>query len=85
MYMVATAADVNVMAAKVKDTGGVYFVTALGGLFAPYWDPSATGLLIGMYLLEFAKVRVLISSSQVFRPTQRPRTSHVLLWRQTRS
>ena len=50
MYMVATAADVNVMADKVKDTGGVYFVTALGGLFAPYWDPSATGLLIGMSL-----------------------------------
>ncbi|KAJ3553544.1 hypothetical protein NM688_g3551 [Phlebia brevispora] len=48
MYMVATAADVNVLAAKVPDTGGVYFVTALGGLFAPYWDPSATGLIVGL-------------------------------------
>lgn len=48
MYMVATAADVNVLADKVKDTGGVYFVTALGGLFAPYWDPSATGLIVGL-------------------------------------
>ena len=47
MYMVASAADVNVLAKKVPDTGGVYFVTALGGLFAPYWDPSATGVIIG--------------------------------------
>ncbi len=47
MYMVATAADVNTLAAKVPNTGGVYFVTALGGLLAPYWDPSASGLLIG--------------------------------------
>ncbi|KAF7794405.1 hypothetical protein EIP86_005539 [Pleurotus ostreatoroseus] len=48
MYMVASAADVNVLAKKVPDTGGVYFVTALGGLFAPYWDPSATGVIIGL-------------------------------------
>ncbi|PSS30992.1 hypothetical protein PHLCEN_2v2480 [Hermanssonia centrifuga] len=48
MYMVATAADVNTLAAKVPNTGGVYFVTALGGLLAPYWDPSASGLLIGL-------------------------------------
>lgn len=47
MYMIETAADVNILGAKVKDTGGVYFVTAFGGLFAPYWDPSATGMIIG--------------------------------------
>lgn len=47
MYMVATAADVNILSNKVPDTGGVYFVTAFGGLFAPYWDPSATGLIVG--------------------------------------
>ncbi len=49
MCLVASAADVNVMSAKVADTGGVYFVTALGGLFEPYWDPSATGVIIGMW------------------------------------
>ncbi|GJE93319.1 hypothetical protein PsYK624_094780 [Phanerochaete sordida] len=48
MFMVQSAADVNTLAAKVPDTGGLYFVTAFGGLFAPYWDPSATGMIIGM-------------------------------------
>lgn len=27
---------------------GVYFVTAFSGLLAPYWDPGATGLLVGL-------------------------------------
>lgn len=49
MYMVQSAADVNTLAAKVPDTGGLYFVTAFGGLFAPYWDPSATGMIIGAF------------------------------------
>lgn len=47
MGMVQSAADVNTLAAKVHDTGGLYFVTAFGGLFAPYWDPGATGMIIG--------------------------------------
>jgi len=47
MGIIATAADVNTLAAKVPDTGGVYFVTAFSGLLAPYWDPGAAGLLIG--------------------------------------
>ena len=47
MFMIQSAAEVNTLASKVEDTGGVYFVTALGGLFAPYWDPSATGMIIG--------------------------------------
>lgn len=47
MGMVQSAGEVNALAAKVSDTGGLYFVTAFGGLFAPYWDPSATGMIIG--------------------------------------
>lgn len=35
-------------ACGVSDTGGVYFVPALSGLYAPYWDPSARGLIIGI-------------------------------------
>lgn len=48
MGMITTAAEVNGLAAKESDTGGVYFVTAFSGLLAPYWDPGAAGLLIGM-------------------------------------
>lgn len=40
--------EVGQLAASVKDTGGVYFVTAFSGLFAPYWDDSASGLIIGL-------------------------------------
>ena len=47
MFMIQSAADVNTLAAKVPDTGGLYLVTAFGGLFAPYWDPTATGMIIG--------------------------------------
>ena len=48
MSLVSTAAEVNTLAASVPDTGGVYFVTAFSGLLAPYWDPGAAGLLIGL-------------------------------------
>ncbi|KAJ3007966.1 hypothetical protein NUW54_g3335 [Trametes sanguinea] len=48
MKMVTSAAEVNDLADSVPDTGGVYFVTAFSGLLAPYWDPGAAGLLIGL-------------------------------------
>ena len=48
MRIIESAADVNTLAAREKDTGGVYFVTAFSGLLAPYWDPGAAGLLIGV-------------------------------------
>lgn len=47
MGMIKTAADVNTLAAKESNSGGVYFVTAFSGLLAPYWDTSAGGMLIG--------------------------------------
>jgi glycerol kinase len=47
MKMIETAADINDLAAKEADTGGVFFVTAFSGLLAPYWDPGAAGVLIG--------------------------------------
>ncbi|KAJ4490369.1 glycerol kinase, partial [Lentinula aciculospora] len=48
MGFIEDAAGVNTLAAKETDTGGVYFVTAFSGLLAPYWDPGAGGLLIGV-------------------------------------
>ncbi|KAJ3480702.1 hypothetical protein NLI96_g8162 [Meripilus lineatus] len=48
MDMVSSASAVNTLAESVPDTGGVYFVTAFSGLLAPYWDPGAAGLLIGL-------------------------------------
>jgi glycerol kinase len=36
------------LARSVEDNGGVYFVPAFSGLFAPYWDATARGLVIGL-------------------------------------
>ena len=47
MGVIKDAAEINTLAESVEDTGGVYFVTAFSGLFAPYWDDSAVGTIIG--------------------------------------
>ena len=36
------------LACSVTDNGGVYFVPALAGLGAPYWDSYARGTIIGL-------------------------------------
>jgi hypothetical protein len=77
MAMIATAADVNTLAAQVQDTGGVYFVTAFSGLLAPYWDPGAAGLLIGIALFNGSLLSDIIPH-KVYRNTPTPATSPVL-------
>jgi glycerol kinase len=42
------AADVEELALSVPDTGGVAFVPAFSGLFAPYWRPDARGAILGL-------------------------------------
>jgi glycerol kinase len=42
------ASDSEALALSVKDNGGVYFVPALSGLGAPYWDQNARGLISGI-------------------------------------
>jgi glycerol kinase len=46
--MFAQAPDIEVLAKKVEDNGGAYFVPAFSGLFAPYWRPDARGALVGL-------------------------------------
>jgi glycerol kinase len=46
--VIPAAADVERLAASVPDSGGVYFVPALVGLGAPYWDPYARGTILGL-------------------------------------
>lgn len=45
---IASSADVEQLAASVRDSDGVYFVPALTGLGAPYWDQYARGLICGI-------------------------------------
>lgn len=42
------AKDTEAMALSLQSNDGVYFVPALAGLGAPYWDPSARGTIIGL-------------------------------------
>ncbi|MBT3312493.1 MAG: glycerol kinase GlpK [Desulfobacterales bacterium] len=42
------SADIETMAKSVPDNGGIYFVPAFSGLFAPHWRSDARGLIIGM-------------------------------------
>ena len=42
------AAEIESLAASVEDSGGVAFVPAFSGLFAPYWRPDARGVIVGL-------------------------------------
>jgi len=46
--IIKTAAEVEALANTVENNGGVTFVPALAGLAAPYWDPHATGAIMGI-------------------------------------
>lgn len=46
--IIKKASDTEMMAQKVDGNDGVYFVPAFVGLGAPYWDPYARGMLIGI-------------------------------------
>ncbi len=46
--LIETSPDVEKLAAEVDDNGGIYFVPAFSGLFAPYWRSDARGAIVGM-------------------------------------
>jgi glycerol kinase len=48
LKMISNAAETEEIAQAVADTGGVYFVPAFNGLFAPHWDMYARGTLVGI-------------------------------------
>lgn len=48
LKIIKSAAECDVMAERVPDTGGVYLVPAFTGLCAPYWDMYARGTIIGI-------------------------------------
>jgi len=46
--IIKSAPEVEALAARVPDHGGVYFVPAFTGLGAPHWDPYARGTMLGI-------------------------------------
>lgn len=46
--LIANAGEIEDLAKRVDDNGGVYFVPAFSGLFAPYWRSDARGVIVGL-------------------------------------
>ncbi|HTM38814.1 MAG TPA: glycerol kinase GlpK [Terriglobales bacterium] len=46
--LIQSSAEVERLAKTVEDNGGVYFVPAFSGLYAPYWKDSARGVIAGL-------------------------------------
>jgi glycerol kinase len=48
LNLIEKSADIEPLARTVEDNGGIYFVPAFSGLFAPYWRSDARGVIVGM-------------------------------------
>ena len=48
MGIISGASEIETLASQVKDAGGMYFVPAFSGLFAPYWRSDARGAIVGL-------------------------------------
>ena len=46
--LIQSSAEVESLAKSVEDAGGIYFVPAFSGLYAPYWKASARGVIVGL-------------------------------------
>ena len=46
--LIAKSSDIESLARTVQDNGGVYFVPAFSGLYAPYWKANARGVIAGL-------------------------------------
>ncbi len=48
LKMIENSKDIEGLARTVEDNGGIYFVPAFSGLFAPYWRSDARGVIVGL-------------------------------------
>lgn len=48
LKMIDTSPEIEDLARTVEDSGGIYFVPAFSGLFAPYWRNDARGAIVGL-------------------------------------
>ncbi len=46
--LIQSAPEIETLAQTVEDNGGIYFVPAFSGLYAPYWRDDARGVIAGM-------------------------------------
>jgi glycerol kinase len=48
LKMIDESGDIEILARTVNDSGGIYFVPAFSGLFAPHWRADARGVIVGL-------------------------------------
>jgi glycerol kinase len=62
--LIQSAAETETVAQSVADAGGIYFVPAFSGLFAPYWDMDARGVIVGLtrYVTKAHLVRATLEA-----------------------
>ncbi|MGA8143473.1 MAG: glycerol kinase GlpK [Candidatus Acidiferrales bacterium] len=48
LKLIEKSSDIDALARTVEDNGGVYFVPAFSGLYAPYWKANARGVIAGL-------------------------------------
>ncbi len=48
LQIISLSEDVEALASEVTDNGDVYFVPAFSGLYAPHWQESARGVIVGL-------------------------------------
>ncbi len=46
--LITSSDEIETLAGSVEDNGGIYFVPAFSGLFAPYWRTDARGVIVGL-------------------------------------
>jgi glycerol kinase len=46
--LIRTSGEIETLAREVEDNGGVFFVPAFSGLYAPHWKASARGVIVGL-------------------------------------
>ena len=63
--LISSAAEIETLARSVDDNGGCYFVPAFSGLFAPYWQSNARGVIAGLtgYVTKGHIARAVLEAS----------------------
>ena len=74
--LIASAAETESIAASVPDAGGVYFVPAFSGLFAPHWDMQARGAIVGLTRFAHARAPGAGDARSDLLPEPRGRRGH---------
>lgn len=61
LQLISDYSECDTLIDKTTHSAGVFFVPALGGLYAPYWDPNASGIFIG--LSQFSRREHLVRAT----------------------